>query len=54
MDTMDCPYCGHENEPTGCHETDSGTQECFECEREFEVHIDYSPNYHTSKIDEEE
>lgn len=48
-DTIDCPYCEHEHEPTGCHETDSSDWECHGCKRYFEVEIEYDPNYSTSK-----
>ena len=50
-DVVECPYCDGENEASGCHETDSGLWECRHCEKEFEVYIDYSPNYHASKIE---
>ncbi|HHY0482711.1 hypothetical protein [Vibrio parahaemolyticus] len=49
MDTIDCPYCSHEHEPTGCHEIDDGSWECENCEKEFEVLIEYNPMYSTSK-----
>ncbi|ENM6506616.1 hypothetical protein AB8I70_001843 [Vibrio cholerae] len=49
MDTVECPYCGHEHEPSGIHEEDFGEWECVICDKKFDVYIDYSPNYHVSK-----
>lgn len=48
--TIDCPYCKHEHEPTGCHETDGGGHECLKCGKEFEVEIEYDPYYSASKM----
>lgn len=52
METIDCPYCGQEHDPTGCHETDSGENECKNCKKTFEVLIEYEPTYSTSKIED--
>ncbi|AUR93524.1 hypothetical protein NVP1187O_211 [Vibrio phage 1.187.O._10N.286.49.F1] len=49
----DCPHFGTEYMATGCHETDSGLQECEVCEKEFEVEVEveYDPIYSTSKVE---
>ena len=49
MDTIDCPWCDHEHQPTGCHETDDGEWECENCGETFDVLIEYDPMYSTSK-----
>nr|WP_319555971.1 hypothetical protein [uncultured Vibrio sp.] len=49
MDTINCPHCDHEHQPSGCHETDDGEWECENCEEEFVVLIEYNPMYSTSK-----
>lgn len=48
--TIDCPYCEHEHDATGCHETDESNHECEGCGKEFNVLIEYDPTYSTSKI----
>ena len=48
MDTIDCPKCEHEHQPSGSHEDDHGPWECDECGFAFEVEIDYEPSYWTS------
>lgn len=47
----DCPHCKTEYMATGCHETDEGWQECAVCKEQFEVEIEYSPSYSTSKVE---
>lgn len=48
MDTIDCPRCGQEHDPSGCHEEDSGDMTCEACGFGFVVEIEYSPSYNTS------
>ena len=47
MDTIECPKCGHEHEPTGSHNDDSGTMRCDSCDFAFVVEIDYDQSYAT-------
>lgn len=53
MNTIDCPKCGHEHQPTGSHEDDSGEMECEACGFKFEVEVDYDPSYSTSCVTHE-
>lgn len=53
MQTIDCPKCGYEHEPTGIHEDDSGEQNCDECGFNFFVEVEYSPSYSTCCMDHE-
>jgi hypothetical protein len=46
MDTIDCPKCEHEHEPSGTHEEDSGEMECEECGFKFNVTVEYTPEYY--------
>ena len=48
-DTVDCPYCEHENE---VEDDGEGTfdYECSECQEEFEVTVEYYPTYSSAKI----
>lgn len=48
--TIDCPHCEHEHEATGCNETDESNHDCEGCGKEFEVLIEYDPDYSTSKM----
>lgn len=50
MNTIDCPKCEHEHEPSGSHEDDEGEFECEECGFKFIVEIEYDPDYLTSCI----
>lgn len=54
-DSVDCPYCEHENELTdvldGGLSVDNTTDwECAKCEKEFEIHVEFEPTYNASKI----
>lgn len=49
MSDIDCPYCEHEHEACGSHEDDEGEWQCHKCEKFFDVEIEYSANYYTSK-----
>ena len=53
MDELDiqCPHCGHWHEASGSHEDDIGTWECYACENEFEVEIEYDPMYIVKKVE---
>lgn len=51
MDTIDCPKCGQEHEPTGCHETDSGEWECETCGFKFNVLVEYTVDYSASCVE---
>ena len=46
-DTIDCPRCKHEHEPTYSHEDDHGKWECDACGFEFDVEIEYESRYDT-------
>lgn len=50
MDTIDCPRCEHEHQPTGSHEDDYGEMTCESCGFKFEVEVDYDPVYTTSCV----
>ena len=47
--TIDCPYCKHEHEPIGNRE-DKNNRDCLGCDKEFMVHVNYDPDYCTSKM----
>jgi len=49
-DTIDCPKCNTEHEPTGSHEDDSGEFTCEECGFVMVVEIEYDPVYWTSCV----
>jgi len=53
LNTIDCPKCDHEHEPSGSHEDDSGTWECEECGFSFECSIEYDPSYSTECVKHE-
>lgn len=45
-----CPYCGHVNDDSEAFEHDSGEAwQCFECNKEFVLEIEYEPIYRTSE-----
>lgn len=55
-DTVDCPYCGYENDMSdalcdGCPDDNKMDWECQSCEKEFEVEIEFEPSYSASKIE---
>ena len=50
MHKFECPYCEYENS-ISCLENDNFDHECEECEREFEVNIEYDPIICTSEIE---
>lgn len=54
-DTVDCPYCGHENDMSdGLTDLPSDNKfdhECENCEKEFEVEVEFEPSYGANKIE---
>ena len=56
FDTVECPYCEHENDmsdgltdlPGNDNQFD---HECEKCEEEFEVEVEFSPSYAGSAIE---
>ncbi len=54
FDTVECPYCGCENDMSdGLIDLPSYNKfdhECGECGQEFEVEVEFSPEYSASKI----
>lgn len=51
--TVDCPYCGHENDMDGVLSDVNGNDfdsECSKCEREFEVHVEFEPSFSSEPI----
>lgn len=55
-DTVECPYCEHDNDMTdalcdGLSSDNTLDWECENCEREFEVYVDFEPSYSASKIE---
>ncbi|MEK4025819.1 hypothetical protein [Sporosarcina sp. FSL W7-1283] len=53
--TVECPYCEHENDMSdGLTDLPSDNRfdtECEICEKEFEVEVEFSPDYSGSKIE---
>lgn len=53
--SVECPYCKHENDMSdGTVDLPSDNKfdsECENCEREFEVFVEFSPDYSASKIE---
>jgi RNase P subunit RPR2 len=54
MDTVECPYCEHENDMTeGTVDLPNDNKfdhECEKCEREFEVYVEFEPSYSGGEI----
>ncbi|MMZ66439.1 hypothetical protein D1872_289380 [compost metagenome] len=55
-DTVDCPYCGHENDMSdaltdGLSSDNTFDHECSNCEKEFEVYVEFDPSFSASKIE---
>ncbi|AGN33770.1 hypothetical protein PANG_00051 [Paenibacillus phage PG1] len=53
--TVDCPYCEHENDMSDalCDGVPSDNKfdwECENCEKEFEVYVEFDPSYSASEI----
>ncbi len=51
---VECPYCWYENDMSDAL-TDLGNDNAFDhpcenCEREFEVHVDFDPSFRSSEI----
>ena len=51
MNTVKCPYCGHKNEMRDYFESNEFDHTCWECGEEFEVYVEYEPNFSASKIE---
>ena len=54
-DTVECPCCQHENDATDVLtnelSSDNTTDwECSNCEKEFEIHVEFDPCYSAEKI----
>jgi transposase-like protein len=54
-DTVDCPYCGYENDMLdalcdGLSDDNKLDWTCQNCEEEFEVKVEFNPSYSASKI----
>ena len=53
-DTVECPYCSHENDMsdglTDLPSSNTFDHECEKCEQEFEVYVEFEPSYSGSKI----
>ena len=52
-DTIECPYCEHDNEIYDYEGAESFDQECSECGEEFEVTVEYDPIFNSAKIEYE-
>lgn len=54
-DTVECPYCGYENDMSdGCTDLPDDNKfdhECENCEKEFEVEVEFDPIYSANKIE---
>src|SRR5690625_4978019 len=55
FETVECPYCEHENDMSeGLIDLPSDNKfdhECENCEREFEVEVEFEPIYSGTKIE---
>lgn len=55
FDTVECPYCGYRNDTTDwlvdLPNDNRFDQECANCQREFEVEVEFEPIYSASKIE---
>ncbi|MNO29199.1 hypothetical protein D3C76_191070 [compost metagenome] len=54
-DTVDCPFCEHENDMSdalcdGLSNDNTFDHECENCGEEFEVYVEFDPTYSASKI----
>lgn len=54
-DTVECPYCGYDNDMSdalcdGLSSDNTFDHECESCEEEFEVYVEFDPSYSASKI----
>lgn len=53
--TVECPYCGHENDMShaltdGLLSNNTFDHECSKCDTEFEVYVEFTPSFSSSKI----
>ena len=55
FNTIECPYCGYENDTSdwlvNLPDDNCFDQECENCEKEFEVEVEFEPIYSASKIE---
>lgn len=55
FDTVECPYCEHENDMSdGLTDLPSDNKfdhECTKCGEEFEVFVEFEPSYSSGKIE---
>ena len=53
-DTVECPYCGYDNDMSdGLDDLpyeNKFDHECYECERDFQVNVEFNPEYYASEI----
>jgi hypothetical protein len=47
-----CPWCGYGFEPDGEWNEGGTGIECDECEKEFDLNVDWTPTYTTTKSEE--
>lgn len=55
-DTVECPYCGKENDMSdalcnGLSDDNKLDWTCEHCEEEFEVYVEFEPTFTASKIE---
>ncbi|WP_133015002.1 hypothetical protein [Clostridium cuniculi] len=54
-DTVECPYCGYDNDMSDGYvdlpDDNAFDHECENCQREFEVHVEFKPIYSASRIE---
>lgn len=55
-DAVECPYCEHENDMSdalcdGLGNDNTLDWECSNCEKEFEIYVEFEPSYSASKIE---
>ena len=54
-DVVECPYCDYENDMSdGLIDLSNDNMfdhECINCEKEFEVYVEFSPSYSAGKIE---
>ena len=54
FDIVECPHCGYDNDMsdglTDLPSDNKFDQECANCEREFEVEVEFEPHYSSAEI----
>lgn len=55
FETVQCPYCNHKNDMSDglvdLPDDNRFDHECENCEKEFEVYVEFQPIYKSSKIE---